>query len=57
VHWLFADEYTNHLTRERAYTVVTRAKSSLTVYYERELPDYIAGAIPPAARGLFDDDE
>ena len=58
VHWLFADEYQHHVTHERAYTVVTRAKTSLTIYHDRPLPGVLAGALaPPQGRGLFDDDD
>lgn len=56
LHWLFVDEHP-HLNRERAYTVVTRAKTSLNVYHDGELPSFLAGAFPPATGGLFDDDE
>src|SRR5260370_38326073 len=31
LHWLFVDESSYYITRERAYTVITRAKSSLTI--------------------------
>ncbi|MBM0204453.1 ATP-binding domain-containing protein [Micromonospora sp. STR1s_5] len=58
VHWLFADEDSYHINPTRAYTAVTRAKSSLAVYHDRPLPAFLAGALPAAsARGLFDDDE
>lgn len=56
LHWLFVDEYA-HLNRERAYTAVTRAKTSLGVYHNRPLPRFLAGAFPPVSGGLFDDDE
>jgi DNA helicase IV len=56
LHWLFADEYGYHVTRERAYTVATRAKSSLTVYHNGALPACLAGAIASPPRGIFEDD-
>lgn len=58
VHWLFADEYPQFITRERAFTVVTRAKTSLTIYHNRQLPGVLAGAVAPQpGRGLFEDDD
>ncbi|WP_081858388.1 AAA family ATPase [Pseudorhizobium pelagicum] len=56
LHWLFAEDDA-YLTRQKAYTVVTRAKTSLAVYFNNALPEILAGAFPPAAQGLFDDDE
>lgn len=56
LHWLFVDEDANFLTRERAYTVVTRAKSSLMVYHDAALPPFLAGAFPPPPGTLFEDD-
>ena len=58
VHWMFADAYPHHINRERAYTVVTRAKTSLSVYHQHPLPPALAGALaPPPERGLFEDDD
>jgi superfamily I DNA/RNA helicase len=57
LHWMFADQHQSWTTRDRAYTVVTRAKSSLTLYHDEPLPAILAGAFPPPARGLFEDDE
>jgi len=57
LHWLFADEAPHFITRERAYTVVTRAKSSLTVYHHGPLQAFLAGAFPPPPSGLFEDDD
>ncbi|UNK37493.1 AAA family ATPase [Shinella sp. H4-D48] len=56
LHWLFAED-DSYLTRQKAYTVVTRAKTSLAVYFNQALPEILAGAFPPAAQGLFDDDD
>lgn len=58
LHWMFADEHRFHTTRERAYTVVTRAKTSLTLYHDAALPACLAGAFPaPPSRGLFEEDD
>jgi DNA helicase IV len=57
LHWMFADENAYWTTRDRAYTVVTRAKSSLTVYHQNPLPAILAGAFSPVGRGLFEDDD
>lgn len=52
VHWLFSDELEYHHADEDYYTVVTRAKTSIDVYYTRDLPDVLARAhaadgVPP----------
>lgn len=57
LHWLFVDQDGWRITRQRAYTVVTRAKTSLAVYHEGDLPDPLVGAFPPAGGRLFEDDE
>ena len=58
LHWLFVDENGGLLTRERAYTAVTRAKTSLALYHRDRLPHALAGAFAPAVdRGLFEDDD
>lgn len=57
LHWLFADENNYFITDERAYTAVTRAKSSLVVYHNGRLPGCLAGAFPPPALKLFEDDD
>ena len=44
VHWLFADELSHHHGPEDYYTVITRAKTSLDVYYTESLPDILARA-------------
>ncbi|WP_434724808.1 AAA family ATPase [Mesorhizobium sp. RIZ17] len=56
LHWLFADE-TAYLTRQKAYTVVTRAKTSLTLYRSGALPAILSGAFPPSPQRLFEDDD
>ena len=44
VHWLFADELSHHHKPEDYYTVVTRAKTNLNVYYTKALPQILARA-------------
>ena len=44
VHWLFADELSHRHTPEHYYTVVTRAKTSLSVSYTSALPQTLARA-------------
>ena len=44
VHWLFADELSYHHGDEDYYTVITRAKTSIDVYYTESLPDVLARA-------------
>lgn len=56
LHWLFADTVP-YLTRQKAYTVVTRAKTSLTVYRDGPLSPILAGAFPPPPQRLFEDDD
>ena len=52
VHWLFCDELSHHHGPAEYYTVVTRAKTGLDLYYTRSLPDVLARAyalegVPP----------
>jgi superfamily I DNA and RNA helicase len=44
VHWLFADELDRYHDSENFYTVVTRAKTSLDIYYTQFLPNTLARA-------------
>jgi superfamily I DNA/RNA helicase len=44
VHWLFAEQLSYHHTHETYYTVVTRAKSSLNIYYNAALPNVLVRA-------------
>ena len=44
VHWLFADELSHRHGPEDYYTVVTRAKTSLDIYYTESLPEVLARA-------------
>lgn len=52
VHWLFADELSHYHENEDYYTVITRAKTSIDVYYTRSLPTVLGRAhaedgVPP----------
>ncbi len=44
VHWLFCEELSRHHNNEHYYTVVTRAKTSLDIYYTKTLPQVLARA-------------
>jgi superfamily I DNA and RNA helicase len=44
VHWLFSDDLSAYHNSEHYYTVVTRAKTSLDIYYTRFLPQVLARA-------------
>jgi superfamily I DNA and RNA helicase len=44
VHWLFADDLSHYHEPEHYYTVVTRAKTSLDIFYTNALPQSIARA-------------
>jgi superfamily I DNA/RNA helicase len=44
VHWLFCDEQSKYHNSEHYYTVVTRAKTSLDIYYTKTLPQVLARA-------------
>ena len=51
VHWPFADELSHRHSDEDYYTVVTRAKTSIDIYYTNKLPDVLARA--HAAEGVL----
>jgi superfamily I DNA/RNA helicase len=42
LHWPFCEELSNYHDNETYYTVVTRAKTSLDLYYTKELPQALA---------------
>ena len=44
VHWLFADSLSYLHSNEEYYTVITRAKTSIDIYYTKALPDALARA-------------
>jgi superfamily I DNA/RNA helicase len=47
VHWLFCEELQGYHDAEHYYTVVTRAKTSLDLYYSGNLPQVLARAHAP----------
>jgi superfamily I DNA/RNA helicase len=53
VHWLFCEQLSAYHHAEHYYTVVTRAKTSLDLYYGRRLPDTLARAYAPSGRGIW----
>jgi len=53
VHWLFCDDLSKHHNAEHYYTVVTRAKTSLDIYFVRSLPQVLARAYSPPAGDLW----
>ena len=44
VHWLFCDENTYYFQAEHYYTVVTRAKTRIDLYFHESLPTPLAAA-------------
>ena len=44
VHWLFCEELQHYQTDEDYYTVVTRAKTRIDLYFENSLPQPLAKA-------------
>jgi superfamily I DNA/RNA helicase len=44
VHWLFCDDLSGYHNEEHYYTVVTRAKTGIDIYYTRILPQILAKA-------------
>jgi superfamily I DNA/RNA helicase len=53
VHWLFCEELSYHHNHEHYYTVVTRAKTGLDLYYSSGLPQALARAYAPAGEDLW----
>jgi DNA helicase IV len=51
LQWLFADKDEKYATPERVYTVVTRAKTSLDIYYTARMPQQIAKSYSPPSDG------
>jgi superfamily I DNA and RNA helicase len=50
VHWLFCEELAHHFDNETYYTVVTRAKTSLDLYYSDALPQALARGYSPSGK-------
>jgi hypothetical protein len=53
VQWLFSDDLKGIYTPEMYYTVITRAKTSLDVYFDGSLPDQLAKAYAPKDEGIW----
>ena len=53
VHWLFCEVLRWHHDNEIYYTIVTRAKTSLELYYASNLPSTLAGAYEPTVEDLW----
>lgn len=53
VHWLFCEELSNYHQQEHYYTVVTRAKTSLDLYYTNRLPQVLARAHASPSPGIW----
>lgn len=54
LHWLFVDDNSYYRTDEQAYTVVTRAKTSLDIYHQSSLPQSLARAHAEKNANLWD---
>ena len=52
-HWIFCEDLKKYHDNEIYYTVVTRTKTSLDLYYTSELPQTLAGACEPADEDLW----
>jgi superfamily I DNA/RNA helicase len=50
LHWLFCEDNSFYHSVEHYYTVVTRAKTSIEIYFTRRLPQEIARAYAPPGR-------
>lgn len=53
VQWLFSDDLEGLYTPELYYTVVTRAKTSLDIYYETSMAEQIAKAYAPEDKDIW----
>ncbi len=53
VQWLFSDDLEGLYTPEVYYTVVTRAKTSLDIYYEQSMAEQIAKAYAPEDKDIW----
>ena len=53
VHWLFCEELAAYHNAEHYYTVITRAKTSLDLYYSSQLPQELARAYAPPTQDLW----
>lgn len=53
VHWLFCEQLDHHHTTEHYYTVVTRAKTRLDLYFDGALPQELARAYSPNTGSIW----
>ena len=53
VHWLFCEDLRWYHDNEIYYTIVTRAKTSLELYFSSHLPSTLAGAYEPRIKDLW----
>jgi hypothetical protein len=53
VHWLFCEDLARYHTPEHYYTVVTRAKTTLDIYYTQRLPQELARAHAPSSSSIW----
>jgi hypothetical protein len=53
LHWLFSERLSYHYTLEHYYTVVTRAKTRLDIYYSGQLPQELARAYSMASGSIW----
>lgn len=54
LHWLFCDDLAYYQTPELYYTVVTRAKTRVDLYYSTELPAELAQAHAKPDEGMWE---
>lgn len=53
LHWLFVNDLAHYRTSERYYTIVTRAKTSLDIYYSGTMPTQLARSYVAPSKGLW----
>lgn len=53
LHWPLCEELNRYHTLEHYYTVVTRAKTSLDLYFTRQLPQDLARAYAPGGGSIW----
>lgn len=54
VQWLFSEDLESYYTPEIYYTVVTRAKTSLDIYYMKKIPNLIEQAHSEVAASIWE---
>jgi superfamily I DNA and RNA helicase len=53
IHWVFCEELSHRFSLEHYYTVVTRAKTSLDLYYSGKLPEALARAYSQPTESIW----